>query len=93
MKLRLTSRIVLSFVLLAAALLVTVGVLSARNVSKRLMEAAISETLVTAIEKEAALDNWIEGHLDGVTQIASESDLVEKAANLLAAALGSAEAR
>jgi len=59
MKLRLTSRIVLFFVLLAAALLSTVGVLSYRSGSESLKAAAVSEMLARAIEKEAAVDTWI----------------------------------
>src|SRR5271165_6561761 len=45
MKLRLTSRIVLFFVLLAAVLLTTVGVLSYRSGRESLKAAAISEML------------------------------------------------
>jgi hypothetical protein len=59
MKLRLTSRIVLYFVLLATVLLAVVGVLSYRSGNESLKAAAISEMLAAAIEKEAALDTWI----------------------------------
>ena len=59
MKLRLTSRIVLFFLLLAAVLLASVGVLSYRSGSESLKAAAISEMVGLAAEKEAALDRWI----------------------------------
>jgi PAS domain S-box-containing protein len=93
MNLRLTSRIVLFFMLLAAALLATVGVLSYLSASKSLKDAAISEMLAAAIEKEAALDTWIEERLAHLGQIANQADVVEKAANLLAAAPTSEQAR
>ena len=93
MKLRLTSRIVLYFVLLATVLLAVVGVLSYRSGNESLKAAAISEMLAAAIEKEAALDTWIEGRLDDIVQISSPADVAEKAANLVAAAPASEEAR
>jgi PAS domain S-box-containing protein len=93
MKLRLTSRIVLLFVLLVAVLLATVGGLSYRTASKSLQAAVVSNMLGNAIEKEAALDTWMEDRLASFEQMASEPGLVEKAANLLAAPLGSEQAR
>ena len=93
MKLRLTSRIVLFFVLLAAVLLATVGVLSYRSGSESLKAAAVSEMLATAIEKEAALDTWFDERLDDLGQIAKDSDLPQAAATLIAAAPASEEAR
>jgi CheY-like chemotaxis protein len=74
MKLRLTSRIVLFFVLLAAVLLATVGVLSYRSGSESLKAATISEMLATAVEKEATLNAWIEERLDDIGQIANQTD-------------------
>jgi PAS domain S-box-containing protein len=93
MKLRLTSRIVLYFVLLATVVLAVVGVLSYRSGNESLKAAAISEMLAAAIEKEAALDTWIEERLDDIVQISSPADVAEKAANLVAAAPASEEAR
>ena len=93
MKLRLTSRIVLFFVLLAAVLLTTVGVLSYRSGSESLKAAAVSEMLATAIEKEEALDTWFDERLDDLGHIAKDSDLPEAAATLITAAPASEEAR
>jgi len=93
MKLLLTSRIVLYFVLLATALLAVVGVLSHRSGSESLKAAAISEMLAAAIEKEAALDTWIEERSADIRQLSTFVDLDGKAANLIAAPPGSEEAR
>jgi len=93
MKLSLTSRIILSFVLLSAVLLTTVGVFSYRRGSKSLQADAMSEMLAKAIEKEAALDAWIAERLSDIREIAGHADVVEKAANLIAAAPASQEAR
>ncbi len=49
--------------------------------------------LAKAIEKEAALDAWIEERTTDLRQIAKHRDLVEKAARLIAAAPASEEAR
>src|ERR1041384_470 len=92
-KLGLTSRIVLFFVVLATLLLAIVGVLSDRSGSESLKAAAVSDMLGNAIEKEAALDTWIRERLADARQIANQSDLVEKAAKLIAAAPASDEAR
>ncbi|HEX7518147.1 MAG TPA: response regulator [Chthoniobacterales bacterium] len=93
MKLRLTSRIVLIFVVFVAVLLAVVGVLSYRSGSESLKAAAISEMRAVAIEKEAAFDTWIEERLAGLAQIATDADLVEKATILMAAVPASEEAR
>ena len=93
MKLRLTSRIVLFFVLLAAVLLATVGVLSYRSGSESLKADAVSEMLTIAVEKEAALNTWIEERLADLRQIANQTDVVNKAANLIGSAAGSEQTR
>jgi CheY-like chemotaxis protein len=93
MKLRLTSRIALFFVLLVAVLLAAVGALAYRNGSESLKAAVISEMLSSAVENEAALNAWIEERLDDIAQIASQTDVVQKAVNLIAAAPGSEQAR
>ena len=93
MKLSLTSRIVLFFVLVAAVLLTSVGALSYRSGSESLKAAAKSELLATVIEKEAALDTWFDERLDDLAQIGKDPDLPEAAAALIAAAPASKEAR
>jgi signal transduction histidine kinase/DNA-binding response OmpR family regulator len=93
MKLRLTSRIVLIFVVFVAILLTVVGVLSNRSGSESLKAAAIAEMVAVAGEKEMALDTWIEERLADLARIATDADLVERATSLIAAAPGSEEAR
>ncbi len=60
MKLRLTSRIILIFVLFASALLAGVGMLSYRSGREALFTALTSEILAMAMEKQAELDHWFE---------------------------------
>ena len=93
MKLRLTSRIVLIFVVFVAVLLAVVGVLSYRSGSEILKAAAVSEMQAVAIEKEAALDTWVEERLADVGQLATDTELVERTTILVAAIPGSEEAR
>jgi signal transduction histidine kinase/DNA-binding response OmpR family regulator len=93
MKLRLTSRIVLFIVLLSAGLLATVEVLSYRSGSESLKAEAVSEMLTIAVEKEVALNVWIEARLADLRQIANQPVAAENAANLVAAPPGSEQAR
>lgn len=93
MKLRLASRIVLFIVPLVAGVLVAVGGLSYRSGSESLRAAVISEMLSMAIEKEAALNAWMEKNLDDIGRIASHVHIRRYAANLIAAAPRSKEAR
>lgn len=88
----LTTRIILYFVLLTTMVLVLVGTLSYRSGSDSLKDAAISEMLVTAIEKEAALDAWIEERLADLGQIANEGDLAERM-SVFSAATADSDAR
>ncbi len=92
MKLRLTFRIVLIFVIVVAALLVAVGMLSYRSGSETLQAATISRMQAVAIEKEAAVVAWMDQCLGDLEQVASELDLTERASLLLAAAPQSDEA-
>ncbi|MEO8159519.1 MAG: PAS domain-containing protein, partial [Betaproteobacteria bacterium] len=93
MKLRLASRIVLFFVLLVAVLLGAVGALSYRSGSESLRAAVISGMLSKAVEKEAALNTWIEKGMDDIGRIARHKDVVQHAAGLVVAAPRSSEAR
>ncbi|MBI3546418.1 MAG: EAL domain-containing protein [Gammaproteobacteria bacterium] len=93
MKLRLASRIVVFFVLLTAGLLGTVAVLSYRSGSKSLEAGAIAELLAKAVEKEAALDTWIDERFGDIELIANHPNVSENAARLIAAVPMSAEAR
>ena len=93
MKLRLTPRIGLYFMTLAVALVAGVAVLSYRSGRESLEAATVSQMLATAVEKQAALNAWIEERLDDIEQKASQPDVVRKAAELIAAVPGSAAAR
>jgi two-component system sensor histidine kinase/response regulator len=85
MKLRLTLRIVLIFVVVVAALLTTVGVLSYRSGSETLKAAAISKMQAVAIEKEAAVVGWMDSSLSDFEHLASDLDLTERTSLLIAA--------
>jgi hypothetical protein len=78
MKLHLTSRLVLSFVLFAAVLLAAVGTISYRGGRSSLKSAATSEMHAVAIEKEAALDTWFEERLADVDELAHAVNLQEE---------------
>jgi hypothetical protein len=78
MKLHLTSRLVLSFVLFAAVLLAAVGTISYRGGRSSLKSAATSEMHAVAIEKEAALDTWFEERLADVEELAHAVNLQEE---------------
>ena len=93
MPLRLTSRIVLSFVLFAAALLATVGILSYRSGRASLQSAAAAEVLAVAVEKAAAVRTALDERMDDVRQMATATDLVGRVAGLIAATPASTEAR
>src|SRR5579872_80413 len=93
MKLSLTSRIVISFVLLPGVLLVTVGVLSYRSGRESLKNAAMDEMSSDAIEKEAQIDAWIKEREGDLRQLSSQNDVVNESATLIAAAPASAKAR
>ncbi len=86
MKLGLTTRIVLIFVLLAAALLATVGALSYRSARESLKAAIISDMLAVALEKEAVLDAWLVQRLSDLGRLGTEADVVHDTADLIAAA-------
>jgi signal transduction histidine kinase/CheY-like chemotaxis protein len=93
MKLRLTSRIILIFMLFAAVLLAVVGALSYRDGSESLKAAAISEMLAVAIEKEAALDIWFEERMGDLDELANAADLQKEIGDLTTAGGDSSEAK
>ncbi len=93
MKLRLTSRIVLVFALLATVLLAVVGVLSYLSGSKSLKDAAVSEMLAAAVEKDAELNGWTDERLANLDHFTGHPDVAEMAASLIASVPAPAEAR
>ncbi len=92
MKLGLSARIVLIFMLLAAALLATVGVLSYRSASESLKAAVMSKMLAVGLEKQAVLDGWFGQHLTNIGQLASNDELVQKTADVIGGASMTSEA-
>ena len=93
MTLRLTSRIVLSFVLLAATLLVVAGVLSYRSGSASLRAAAASEMRAVVNEKAMAVAGFLSSRLREVDQLARAADLTERVSALVATGRDAAEVR
>ncbi|MEO8139253.1 MAG: PAS domain-containing protein, partial [Gemmatimonadota bacterium] len=85
----LTSRIVLIFVLQAAALLSIVGVVFHHRVRESLEAASVSELLTRAMEKETALNTWLDQRLADLDQFSHDEDLQERVASLIEAAPGS----
>jgi len=80
-------------VLLASVLLTTVGLIAYRSGSRSLEQAAISEVVSSGIEKEGAVNSWLDERLTDVQQNAIRTDLVEKAADLVGTAPETAESR
>jgi len=74
-RLGLTPKLTLILVVFAAVLLATVGMLSYNSGRTALREAAISELLSSALEKEAALDGWVEGRLSDITALTQSPSL------------------
>src|SRR5260370_8415014 len=86
MKLGLARRIVLIFVVLAAAMVAAVGALSYRSARESLKAAIISDMLAVALEKEAVLDAWLVQRLSDLGRLGTEADVVHDTADLIAAA-------
>ena len=87
LRLHLTSRIVLIFVLFAAVLLAAVGMVSYYSGRESLKAAAVSEMLAVAIEKEAELDKWLEERTGNLKEVARASNLHEEICKLTEAGL------
>ena len=87
LRLHLTSRIVLIFVLFAAVLLAAVGMVSYYSGRESLKAAAVSEMLAVAIEKEAELDKWLEERTGNLKEVARASNLHEEIGKLTEAGL------
>jgi PAS domain S-box-containing protein len=89
---KLRPRFTLIFVLYAAALLGGFSLLAYDSGRRSLLSATIAELQAAAIEKEAALNEWIEGHRRGIALLAADPTIVESADALTAAASGSPSA-
>lgn len=89
MTLRLTARIVTYFLLVAFVLISAVAFLSYRSARLSLEQAAISQVLAVALEKEAAIDTWFDERFSDTDQIAQQPDVTARVAVLKAASSAS----
>ena len=90
--LNVTGKLTFILVLFGAVLLGSLGTLAYTSGRAGLQEAAISELLTRAIEKQAALESWITVARTDIAAQANSPVVSEQAAALLAAAPGSPEA-
>jgi len=91
--LNITGKLVSLLVLLSAVLIGGLGILAYTSGRAGLQEAATSELLTRASEKQAALESWIDMARIMVATKAGDPNLVKQAAALLSAAPGSPEAQ
>jgi len=90
---KLTPRLTLVFILYATALLIGVGLLAYNSGRDSLRSATISELQATALEKQAALNKWVEDKRSGIALMAADPATIESAAALIGAPPGSPEAQ
>ena len=93
MKLGIIPKLTLVFVIFAAVLIASLGLLVFRNARSSLQTANISGLLSTALEKETALDAWVEERQDDTAAIAASPHLRDEVMRLRSAAPDSEEAR
>src|SRR5450759_1326807 len=91
-KLGITLKLTLIFILFAGAVLVGLGIPAYNNGRAALEAATVSELLTTAIEKQAALNNWVADRQNSIGDIANQAHLREAVKVLIAAAPGSSDA-
>ncbi|MHB9098604.1 MAG: hypothetical protein ACYC5X_12375, partial [Syntrophales bacterium] len=89
----LTHKVAGVFVLFAALLLATVGSLAYYSGHNALQEATIADLRSAAVEKEAALDRWMEERQKDVLSLAAMPDVADDLAILAGAKAGSAAAK
>jgi PAS domain S-box-containing protein len=87
---KLTPRLALVFIVYATVLLGSVGVLAYNSGRDSLRAAAISELQATALEKESALNRWVEEKEIDVVALAANPNVLREAAILLTASTHSA---
>jgi PAS domain S-box-containing protein len=93
LRLKITPKLTLVFVLFAALLLMGVGGLVYTSGRATLEAATISDLQSTALEKEAALNTWIRDQQMGLVALTNSVNLGEAVAALVAAPPNSAEAQ
>jgi PAS domain S-box-containing protein len=90
---KITPRFTLVLVLYAAALFIGVGLFAYNSGRESLRSATISELQATALEKEAALNQWVEDKQADITALAADPIVIQSAATLLTADRDSLEFR
>lgn len=88
---KLTPRLTLVFILYATALLISVGMLAYNSGRNSLRDATISELQATALEKEAALNRWIEEKQSDLATLSESPTTLREATILLTAFRNSVE--
>ena len=90
---KLTPRLTLTFILYAAGLLSVVGVLAYNSGRNSLRSTTISELSATAIEKQAALNEWVEEKQSEIAALAADPTIIEDASDLMTASPTSTDAQ
>ena len=90
---KLTPRFALVFILYATALLVGVGLLAYYSGQDSLRSATISELEATALEKEAALDQWVKEKQTDIIAFAEDPSMIDEAGTLIATSPASSDFR
>ncbi|MBE0669452.1 MAG: response regulator [Anaerolineales bacterium] len=82
---KLTPRLTRIFILYAAGLLSVVGVLAYNSGRNSLRSAVISELSATSIEKQAALNEWVEDKRSNIAALAADPTIIADASDLMTA--------
>ena len=82
---KLTPKITLVFVLYAVALLASVAWLAYYSGKESLRSATVSELQSTAIEKQSALNEWVEEKRTDIAILASSPEVIKETMNLVSA--------
>lgn len=80
---KLTPRLALAFIIYAGTLFVVLGLLAYNSGRESLRSATISELEATALEKEAALNQWIEDKEADIATLAADPVIVQAASIML----------
>jgi signal transduction histidine kinase len=87
-----TSKLTLVFVLFAAIFVAAVGALAYDSGRVALQAATASELLATTIEKQAALDNWVDERRAGIDALAGVPGMADSVAAFMAASAAASPA-
>ena len=86
-----TFKLTLVFVLYAASLLVILGTVVYSRARAALLAASYSELQASAIEKQSALDNWVNDRMLNATTLAAEPAIVSNLQAFFASSPGGAD--